>query len=260
MTSSEPALSILVALDTHPLGSGILELAVRLASQRRAQLRGLFVQDVNLLRLTALPFTRQISLWSRNRPVSFQSLRTDMEVTAAAVREALARLAAEERLEWSFEVVEGSLLRVLIETSEQADIVMLVRQGMTVYATDSSLPAQPSAKPTVVLFEDADSSAPVLQAALQLDAEQPDRIFVLLGPADQQRLPQLRMRVAEICGEKSCRVTVLPDPIMTVEQLREAVQYLAPGLILMSRESNLIDRADLATFASRVGCPLALFR
>jgi nucleotide-binding universal stress UspA family protein len=264
MNPDEPASSItriLVALDADPLGSGILEVAARFAVQLQGQLSGLFVQDVNLLRLTGLPFAQRSGLWSRGRPVTFQSLQRDMEATAETMRAALAQLATEEQLPWSFEVVQGSLLRVLLQTSQQADVLLIVRQGMAVYATVQPIPpVRPPGRSTLVLFEDAATSARILRAALQLHADQPERIIVLLAAADRERLPALRKQVAEICGENSDRVSVLPDAIAAPEQLCATVHRLVPGLVLMSRESLLIGHVNLVTFASRLNCPLGLFR
>jgi nucleotide-binding universal stress UspA family protein len=263
MDPDEPASSItriLVALDADPLGSGILEVAARFAVQLQGELSGLFVQDMNLLRLTGLPFAQRSGLWSRGRPVTFQSLQRDMEATAETMRAALGQLATQEQLPWSFEVVQGSLTRVLLETSQQADVLLIVRQTMAVYAPNQPVPpVRPSGRSTVVLFEDSASSARVLRAALQLHADQPERITILLA-ADRERLPALRKHVAEICGANSRRVSVLPDAIAYPEQLCATVHRLVPGLVLMSRESPLIGHANLVTFASRLNCPLGLFR
>ena len=53
---------ILVAIDTSPHGSAALEAAARLATELRAELEGLFIEDINLLRLAGLPFAREIQL------------------------------------------------------------------------------------------------------------------------------------------------------------------------------------------------------
>ncbi|HHP7234546.1 MAG TPA: universal stress protein, partial [Desulfobacterales bacterium] len=55
---------ILVALDASPASVSALQTAVELAARLGARLVGLFVEDMNLLRVTQLPFAREISLFS----------------------------------------------------------------------------------------------------------------------------------------------------------------------------------------------------
>ena len=55
---------ILVAVDGSPSSLSALENSVELAARLNAELVGLFVEDINLLRATQLPFTREISFFS----------------------------------------------------------------------------------------------------------------------------------------------------------------------------------------------------
>ncbi|MBK7177644.1 MAG: universal stress protein [Chloroflexi bacterium] len=51
---------ILVALDASPHSLAALEAAIDLAERLDAELQGLFVEDINLLRLAQLPFAREL--------------------------------------------------------------------------------------------------------------------------------------------------------------------------------------------------------
>jgi len=53
-------LRILVALDATEDSLTSLDLATRLAAKLRAELEGLFVEDINLLRMADLPCTRVV--------------------------------------------------------------------------------------------------------------------------------------------------------------------------------------------------------
>ncbi len=62
---------ILVAIDTSPHGRAALEAAADLAAASSAELCGLFVEDLNLLRLAGLPFAHEIEFASATpRPCS----------------------------------------------------------------------------------------------------------------------------------------------------------------------------------------------
>ena len=55
---------ILVALDASPRSLAALSTAGALAAELDAELSGLFVEDINLQRLLALPFAREFCLLS----------------------------------------------------------------------------------------------------------------------------------------------------------------------------------------------------
>ena len=58
---------ILVGLDASPRSLSALEVACDLAARFRAELEGLFVEDIDLLRACELPFTREIRFFSGAR-------------------------------------------------------------------------------------------------------------------------------------------------------------------------------------------------
>ena len=59
-----PIRRILLALEAGNGGSAAMEAATHLAAQLNAELHGLFLEDINLIRLAELPFAREIGLTS----------------------------------------------------------------------------------------------------------------------------------------------------------------------------------------------------
>ena len=59
-----PIRRILVALDASEASRAAIRSAVDLAARFRAELVGLFVEDVNLLRSAQLPFVRKVGAFS----------------------------------------------------------------------------------------------------------------------------------------------------------------------------------------------------
>jgi nucleotide-binding universal stress UspA family protein len=51
---------ILVALDASPASLAALDFATELAERHQAELLGIYVEDINLLRSAEIPFTREI--------------------------------------------------------------------------------------------------------------------------------------------------------------------------------------------------------
>ena len=55
---------IMVALDASPRNVEMIEIAAKLAARMGSELIGLFVEDINLLRMADLPFASEIGLFS----------------------------------------------------------------------------------------------------------------------------------------------------------------------------------------------------
>ena len=68
MTASGKLVSrILVALDSGTNAPAGLDVAVELARRLQAELQGLYVEDDDLFRIAALPFTTQVNLTTGGR-------------------------------------------------------------------------------------------------------------------------------------------------------------------------------------------------
>ena len=75
--ANDPSLRILVALDASPYSHAAIEVATILAADLRAELQALFIEDIDLLRLAALPFTREVDETSASmRPASIRWIRS----------------------------------------------------------------------------------------------------------------------------------------------------------------------------------------
>ena len=81
----------------------------RLASETRAELLGLFIEDVALLRFAALPLAAEVGLASaRPRALDLASVERDLRRQADSLREALAALLDPISHSWTFRVARAS--------------------------------------------------------------------------------------------------------------------------------------------------------
>lgn len=120
---------IIVGLDTSLAAREALLLAVRLAASVDARLKGVFVEDENLLSLADLPFAREISFSGEVRTIDPDRLLRAMKAQAESVRRALARIAAEAQIEWSFDVRRGRPLSVLAGNTVADDTLVIRSPG-----------------------------------------------------------------------------------------------------------------------------------
>lgn len=115
---------ILVALDGSPESRATLAAAARLGIATGAELQGLFIEDIELLRLAGLPFAREAGVSSG----VFQRLETaDIErrfrVGAELARATLHEAASTAGLRSTFRVARGLVVPQLLAGARDADVV-----------------------------------------------------------------------------------------------------------------------------------------
>jgi len=121
---------IVVGLDTSTASLAALEAAARLAGELDAEVEGLFVEDVNLVRFAELPFTRVVDAISGiAHEIGAEDMARELHGLAARARGALVA-AAGERVAWRFRVVRGSVSGEILAAAGAADLITLGYVGL----------------------------------------------------------------------------------------------------------------------------------
>ncbi len=121
---------ILIALDASPASMAALEAAAELAERLDAELLGLFVEDINLLRLSELPIARQIGLHSASvSQISRMQVEQSLRAQANQVRRALEEMAQRGKLRTEFRVTRGSITNELLQAALETDLIILGKAG-----------------------------------------------------------------------------------------------------------------------------------
>ena len=118
---------ILVALDESEDHQRVLQSAAEVAARLKAELRGLFVEDVNLLRLAELPCAREVHQTGHQTTPDAKLIRREMKVHADAARRSLARAAERYSLRSSFRVAQGHVASELITAAGDNDMMVVGR-------------------------------------------------------------------------------------------------------------------------------------
>ncbi len=121
---------ILVLLDASPGSLAALRTAATLAELLRQRLEALFVEDINLLYLAGLPFTREVGSYTAAlRALDAQSVEREYRLRAQQLRHAVEMEAAAHRLEWEFRVVRGGVREQAVQAAKAATFVGMGRVG-----------------------------------------------------------------------------------------------------------------------------------
>lgn len=128
---------ILVAIDASPYSLAALAAAADLAEKLQVELCGLYVEDINLLRLAELPFAREFR-YSRPESHKLDSVHMaeQLRLQAALARRHFEDLAAARKLLCSFQVVRGAISGELENAAQETDLLVLGRISRSLLRTN----------------------------------------------------------------------------------------------------------------------------
>ncbi len=252
---------ILVALDASAYSLAALHEAVRLAVAMSAEIVGLYVEDVNLLRWAELPFTRVVRYPAdKDADIDRRHMEGHLQRRALQARKALERIADEAEVSWSFRTVRGQVTAELLQAALEADLVALgrasyprprrIRLGSTARAMVAQaphvvwLPASEEPEPFAPLFITYDGSVLARQGLLLAEAIADDRPLncVLIGQGE--RLAELQAEVQEQVGPARARR-------VTFRQLASFDTGRLARIVSMEKGAGLVVAGDLPPLDAR---------
>lgn len=218
MTRSETTLAIrkvLVALDASRQSRLALDAAARLAQWHQAELQGLYVEDIDLVRLATLPVGQEIGQASP-LPLKLDSRRLARRFSggAAEAERWLAETAGRRNVRWTFRVERGEVTSVIAQAAGGADVVALGRAGtgtsgpgrlgstaraIATGQTQSVILIQaplPAGETVVALFDGSEACARSVRTSALL-CERLDARLVILVPISDPTEPAQRSQLME---------------------------------------------------------------
>ncbi len=259
---------ILVALDPSPDSLAAAAAAAEMAALLSAELRGLFVEDVELLRLVESPLARELDLLTASsRDAESEALEGQLKVNARRAGEDLRRLADRAGVESSFQVARGAVAQEILTAAAEADLVILGRIGWTVrrrrdlgkiarelisrgrrvLLLERSAAVKP---PIVVLYDGSDAGGDALDLAMHLAGRRGDPLQLLLVGAHER---ELRAQAADRAGPAAGTSWLgRPGP----EALAHAVSRQMGGVVIMPVVSPDLGEEHLRTLLDNVACPV----
>ena len=122
---------IAVTLDALQVNAQALEHAVRLAERMGAELEGIFIEDIDLIEIAALPFVRELRPVSRSEnDIDLARMEQELRALARRAERLLSEQAERHNVSWSFRIWRGSIDSDLLAADIGADVLALSRLGV----------------------------------------------------------------------------------------------------------------------------------
>lgn len=250
---------VLVALDASPRSLTALATAGALAAELGAELAGLFVEDINLQRLLALPFAHELCMLSGIvRPLSQAEVEHAWRREAALLQRQLAEAARQQQLRWSFQVTRGRLALEVNARIAAFDLVVLgPHAGMGVHGTQRT-PAPSRKAPILVLCESGSTSHRALDLAIRLARHNDTGIVLLIPAADEAAYRSSCATVQALLRARgaSGRCLALPDRGRT--SLARAVRREAAACLVLGDHHHILEQEELARGRDGIECPIVI--
>ncbi len=268
---------ILIGLDTSHHSLAALEAAAELASSLGAELHGIFVEDVNLLRVAELPVAQELQFpFATQARLNPSRMRRQLRAQAQQARQALSSICKRERIEWSFQVLQGDVSAKVLEEASKADLLCVGRasrpvmhqpsMGSTAEAAATGAPRSVLLisrdrrihPPIAVLYEGSPDTERALLLASQLAQDMGGLLSVLVPAAASGSSKELQRRITEGLNVEGLVIRYRELAGSGVMSLINAVQTEGTGMLVLSRSFLALE--SIKKLLSEVHCPVLLVR
>lgn len=277
MTHARDIQHILVALDASTHSLAALEAGAKLAADLKGELLGLFVEDINLLRLAELPCAGEVVYASSHaRTLDLPRLERALRVQAAEMERALAVAAEATNVHWTFRVCRGQVTNEVLAAAQEADMVVLGRFGRSLArrsrlgSTAQAAAAKAASTvmllergvvlggPVLVLFDGAKEAFRALATAAQLLEDNEQDLIVLVPGEDSETCGRLRAQVEGWLREQTrrARCRTVGEGLA---KLVEAVRQEGAGTLVLPADHRTQEEL-LSDLMNEVKCPVVLVR
>ncbi len=269
---------ILVALDASTHSLAALAAAADLAAAMEAELEGLFVEDINLVRLAGLPFAREVRHTASLEALDSLTMERALKAQAAQARQALAAAAGRAQVHWSFRVVRGHVAQEVLAAASQVDLVTLGKQGRSrspgarlgstaLRVASGALGAlllvehgEPLRQPVLVVYDGSEGTERALEAAARLAKAGGTQLAVLLVAEAQDAAKRLEQKAAHLIEAWDVHLRFHALHEADVHSLFRAVQSEGSGLVVLSARSTVLSEETVRKLLDRLRNPVLLVR
>jgi nucleotide-binding universal stress UspA family protein len=269
---------IVVALEPSVHGLAALEAAAEMASRLGAELLGVYVEDIDLLRAAGLPFAEEFSLSSaRRRALDSPAMERTLRAEGQRLEKALETAARRAQVRATFRVLRGRVPVELLTAGEEGDMLIVgkasvattrrVRCGSTARAIVSQYKRTVVVlqrgvrfgRPVAVVFDGSEASRRALLTAAGL-AQHDHKNVVALITGRPEAMAELedaaRSGLATLGLEPRC----VRLPSAGLEPLIGALKAADCRTLVLGADAEVLTDSGTEAVLEAVDCPVVLVR
>jgi len=249
---------IAVTLDALEVSAQALEQAVHLAERMGAQVEGIFIEDIDLIEISELPFVKEVRPVSRSE-IAINLARMEQELRALARRaeRLLSEQASRHNVAWSFRTWRGSIDSDLLAADIEADVLALSRLG-AVLARGRNIRRRSTG--VAVLYTGSDASMRALDTANKLASDPQKELIVLVPVEDDADAIRLQKMALGQLPDDADNVHFVRLSDGSLADLQDILTDTHSAVLVVERDSALLRLPSLKQSLNSLDCPLLVVR
>lgn len=270
---------IVVAIEGSSDATGALEEAAGLAARLHAELEGVYIQDIDLVRLAELPVGREIHfVTGKGRDFTSDALEEDSRAQESAARQAVALAATRARVAHIFRTVRGQVDAEVLAAADGGDLLILgtgnrvpwgrLRLGRAARAAAEraprsvliSKPGTRSAGIPLVCYDDSDGSRRALEAGLRVYGLHEGRLSVLIFAHDVAGAERLRREVEDRLASAGVRSRFVYGARRHAHEICRQAAESGAGVLVLAADGAALDEPQRGEVVEAIDCPVLLVR
>lgn len=249
---------IVVAADASAPGRAALDAAIRIAQRLEAELEGLYLEDVNLKRLAALPIAREFQFGGVAR--SAAAVADDLRAEGMRLRRAFEAATARAQVRASFRVAEGHLEHSMVAEAGEADLLIIGHERRIAFSPSRAPAAAAMASRPLVLYDGSQGAARALDLAARFADDEPGALTVVIRAPSEAEAVKLRSKAAQVLAghEQVARFRAATEPNLT--DLCRAVTANGATALVIAGDDGLLAGEGFRQMLDDVLCPVLVVR
>ncbi|MFW5825369.1 MAG: universal stress protein [Marinobacter sp.] len=257
-----------------------LEAAADIAHARAAEVLGIFVEEVNLLRSAGYAFAREVGASSgRARPLDLPMIEARMRALTEQARRSLEATMDRRGIPRSLKLCRGQVVSEVLGLAQPDDLLILGRvgwygpPGARLGSTARSLLRQapgdvlvwtqprqrPQSRVAVLLNHDRNANQRALRLSLELALRHHQPLTVLI-PAGAEDDPPSTGELLSVLQQEGIPARVRLIPSGSAAVISRALQAEGASQLVVSRESGLWNAPGADTMLQQLNLPLTVTR
>jgi nucleotide-binding universal stress UspA family protein len=260
---------VAVALDASAQNSQALQAAAELAASLQAELEGIFIEDINLIRLTELPFIREIRPASMTEePFNIQRMEQELRSLARQQQQKLELVAREKGISCSFRIRRGHIRAEMMEVVTEVDVLTLCspsraseifsKQAAAFTLRADTSASQQARSAVSVVFGNARNEKRALMAAASLAKRLDTNINVLITAGSDAETDELQREAETILESQTQPVNYSRLIGNQLSDLVLATISSNSQVMLVNSNNTLITGEQLWHCLEQVSCPVLI--
>ena len=265
---------ILVSVDATSQSLTALRVAASLATRLDTEVIGIFVEDINLLRLAELPFIQEVGYFSaRSYPMSSQGIERQLRSSNRWLQQVFQMLSSNTNIRWSLRTIRGSIAAELLDSVLDTDLLILGRTGLPGMrqvgpivrslinrAPTQSLiinrPVRPGTRVIILYDGSASSRKALLACELVIAPENPVIVLIIAPDFEQAQRLQAQAQAELVAATNRTRYHGLrgADAILLAQLARREER----GVLVLPAESDALPVDSLLALLDRTDCSVLL--